>query len=240
MTNKISLGSFVNPIDLVISQIKDLISSGNVKPGEKLPPERKLAEQLGVSRSQIREAINKLQIHGIVKVQPQSGTVVTGIGRVAVQGLITNFLQLEKEDFESLVDTRILLEKESARLAALNRTDNDLIQLNKAVQVCENKLNQGEDAIEEDLLIHLKIAESSKNNVLKSIMSMIIPHIGNSYVELNFCDDEKNRKIVTEHRLIVDAIINQDPTKASDLMEAHFQDVKQFSRDIRIERDPSQ
>ena len=81
-----------HPDDLIIKQIRELISSGTIKPGEKLPPERKLAEHLGVSRGQIREAINKLQFYGIVKVQPQSGTIVTGIGIVALEGLITCLL----------------------------------------------------------------------------------------------------------------------------------------------------
>lgn len=87
-----------NPVDLIISQIRDLISSGANNPGEKLPPERKLAEHLGVSRSQVREAINKLQFYGIVKVQPQSGTTVNGLGITALEGLITDILELEKVD----------------------------------------------------------------------------------------------------------------------------------------------
>ena len=111
-----------NPVDLIISQIRDLIGSGKIKPGEKLPPERKLAEHFGVSRNHVREAIRQLQIYGIVKVLPQSGTVINGIGIVALEGLITNVLKIENSDFKSLVDTRILLEQESARSAAMNRT----------------------------------------------------------------------------------------------------------------------
>jgi len=118
-----------NPVDLIITQIKDLISSGTIKPGEKLPPERKLAEHFGVSRGQVREAITKLQLYGIVKVQPQSGTTVNGIGIVALEGLITDILELEQSDFKSLVETRILLETEAARLAAVNCTADDLVQM---------------------------------------------------------------------------------------------------------------
>jgi len=121
MLEKLNKIQVDNPVDLIISQIRDLISSGRIKPGEKLPPERKLAEHFGVSRNQVREAINKLQIYGIVKVQPQSGTTVTGIGIVALEGLITDILKIEKSDFKSLVDTRTLLEKEAARLAGSQR-----------------------------------------------------------------------------------------------------------------------
>ena len=101
--NKIVL---TDPVDLIIGQIKGLISSGAVKPGEKLPPERKLAAHLGVSRNQVREAINKLQIYSIVKVRPQSGTTVTGIGLIALEGLLSNILEIEKPDLKSLIETR--------------------------------------------------------------------------------------------------------------------------------------
>jgi len=232
MTDNLKVLSLNNPVDLIISQIKEMIATGIVKPGERLPPERKLAEKFGSSRSQIREAIYKLQFYGIVKVQPQSGTVVTGIGDAASKGLITDFLKVEKSDFKSLVSTRILLEKEATRLAALNRTENDIIDLKKTLFDCEMKLIKSGKAIEEDLLIHLKIAESSKNNVLKSLMTLIIRNIGSSYMELKVCDEEKNQKLIMEHRLIVDNIIARKPDEAVIAMENHLQDVKNFSNNI--------
>lgn len=219
-----------NPVELIISQIRDLISTGAVKPGEKLPPERKLAEHLGVSRSQVREAINKLQFYGIVKVQPQSGTVVTGIGIVALEGLISDLLKIENVDFRSLVDTRILLEKEAARLAAIHRSKDDLVELSKALNLYEEKINQNETAIEEDLLFHIKIAEASKNSVLKSLMMIITPDIVKSFIKLKVCDENNNRKTIEEHRKILDTIANQEPASAVYAMDLHLEDISQFSK----------
>jgi len=221
--------NFVKPVDLVISRLREMITSGEVKPGEKLPPERKLAENYGASRAHVREAIYKLQYYGIVKVQPQSGTIVTGIGDAASKGLITDFLKIDKSDFTSLVETRTLLEKESARLAALNRTEEDILQLKNALEVCENKFQSAGIVIEEDLLIHLKIAEASKNNVLKSIMMLIIPNVGSSYKELDVYDEEKSQQLIKEHRLIVKHIIDQNPQDAVIAMENHLRDIKEFS-----------
>lgn len=218
-----------NPVDLIISQIRDLISSGRILPGEKLPPERKLAEHLGVSRSQVREAITKLQFYGIVKVQPQSGTTVTGIGIVALEGLITDILKLEKSDFKSLVDTRVLLEKEATRLAALNRTQDDIVQLTNALNDYEVKLSESGEAVGEDLLFHLKIAEASKNNVLKSLMMIITPDVVKSYIHLKVCNENKNQKTIQEHRDILNYIIDQDVVSASHSMELHLKDVIEFS-----------
>lgn len=218
-----------NPVDLIISQIKDLIVEGSLKPGEKLPPERKLAEHLGVSRSQVREAIFKLQLYGVVKVQPQSGTIVNGIGIVALESLISDILVLEKSDFKSLVDTRILLELEAARLAALNRTVDDLVDLSNALDLYEKKLLSKKAAIEEDLMFHIKIAEASKNNVLKSLMMIITPDILNNYTKYKVCNESNNLKTIEEHRIILEMIKKQDEDKAKNAMSAHLQDVKNLS-----------
>jgi len=225
--NKIQLD---NPVDLIISQIRDLITGGQIKPGEKLPPERKLAEHLGVSRSHVRAAISKLEFYGIVKVLPQSGTVVSGIGLVALEGLITDILKIENKDFKSLVETRVLLEKETARLAAIHRTEDDIAEIEKMLISYEEKLMRGEDAVEEDLMIHLKIAESGNNSVLKTLMMIITPDIVKSFINLKVCNDANNSKTIKEHRLIFENIVNQKPEEASKAMDLHLQDVVEFSQ----------
>ncbi len=225
--NKIQLE---NPVDLIISQIRHLISSGHISPGEKLPPERKLAEHLGVSRGQVREAINKLQFYGILKVIPQSGTIVAGLGITAIEGLITDILKIEQADFKSLVDTRVLLEKEAARLAAIRRTPDDLVELNTALNHYETKLKRGEQAVEEDLLFHIKIAEASKNSVLKSLMLIITPDIVKSFINLKVCDEGKNRKTIDEHRNILKQISDQNSQGAFNAMDHHLQDIIGFSK----------
>ncbi len=221
-----------NPVDIIIAQIRDLISSGTVKPGDKLPPERKLAEYLGVSRGQIREAINKLQFYGIVKVLPQSGTVVTGLGIAALEGLITDILKIEQTDFKSLVDTRVLLEKEAARLAAIHRTPDDLVEMYNALDLYETKLRQHGQAIEEDLLYHIKIAEASNNSVLKSLIMIITPDIVSNFTNLKVCDEGNNLETIEQHRNILDKIAAQKPEEAVLAMDLHLQEIIEFSKNF--------
>ncbi len=217
------------PVDLIIEQIRELIISGSLKPGSKLPPERKLAEHLEVSRGQVREAISKLEVYGIVKVQPQSGTTVNGIGIVALEGLLTDILRIEKADFKSLVDTRVLLEKEAARLAAINRTDDNMLQMSSALDDYEKKLSENPLALEEDLLFHLKIAEASKNIVLRSMMMIITPDILKSYTNLKVCTVATNKKTIEEHRTILEMIYERNPEEAMVSMGLHLDDVRKFS-----------
>ena len=111
-----------SPVDIIIRQIRDLIASGQLKPGDRLPSERLLSERLGVGRTQLRDALRKMEFYGILKTRPQSGTVVAGLGLPALQSLITDMLQLQGNDFKSLVESRIILERNIVQLAALNRT----------------------------------------------------------------------------------------------------------------------
>lgn len=221
------------PVDKIISQIRGLITSGEINPGDKLPPERKLAEYFGVGRAHVRDAIKKLEFYGILKTLPQSGTVVSGIGIVALEGLITDVIQLEEHDFKSLVETRVLLEKQTAMLAAQKRTQDDIVQLTNALEAHESKVKQGLPAVEEDLLFHIKIAESGKNNVLKSLMMIITPDIVSNFNQLKVCNDDNVFKSVKDHETILGHIINQEPELAAKSMEHHLSDVLEFSKTMK-------
>lgn len=211
-----------NPVDLIVSQIRDLITSGYVKSGEKLPSERKLAEHLGVSRNHIREAIYKLQIYGIVKVLPQSGIVVSGLGLVAFESLISDFLKIENTDFSSLIDTNVLIEKETAKLAAINRTSDELGQLRNALDAYEEKLHLDKYAVDEYLLFHIKIAEAGKNSVLKSLMMIITPEVVKSIERFKVNSHLNNQKIIEEHRNILAMISARNPEGAIEAMQLHL------------------
>ncbi len=222
-----------SPVDKIIRQIRELITSGQLNPGDKLPPERKLAERLGVGRSNVRDAIKKLEFYGILRTLPQSGTIVAGMGITALEGLISDVLKIENIDFASLVETRVLLETESAKLAALRRTDQDIRDINIALEAYAHKVKLGQQAVEEDLMFHLKIAKASKNNVLKSLMLIITPDIINNFIQLDICKDGRFYNALDEHKIILEHIIAQEPEKAATAMRVHLSDVVEYSQSLR-------
>ncbi len=221
------------PVDKIIKQIRSLITSGQLEPGDRLPPERKLAERLGVGRTHVRDAIRKLEFYGILKTLPQSGTIVAGIGIAALEGLISDVLKLENNDFASLVETRVMLETNASSLAALRRTPEDIINIQKASEAYAEKVLKGQQAIEEDLMFHLKIAEASKNTVLKSLMLIIIPDIISSFIKLDICKEGHFNKVLGEHDEIVKYIVNQEPELASQAMRQHLSDVLSYSNNLK-------
>lgn len=222
-----------SPADKISRQIRSLISSGQLKPGDRLPPERKLAERMGVGRTHVREALQKLEIYGILKTLPQSGTIVAGLGTIALEGLISDVLKIENTDFASLIETRVILETHAARLAAQRRTPEDLINIQKALTAYEAKVRQGEQGVEEDLMFHLKIAEASKNSVLKSLMLIITPDIIHNFIQLDICKDGRFVEALDEHQLIVEHITRQEAEKAAEAMRSHLQDVLEYSYTLK-------
>ncbi len=219
--------------DKIIKQIRSLITSGQLKPGDRLPPERKLAEKFGVGRTPVRDAIRKLEFYGILKTLPQSGTIVAGIGITALEGLISDVIKLENSDFAALVETRVLLETHSAYLAATRRTSDDIVMIQTALDAYAHKVDSGYPAVEEDLMFHLKIAESSKNTVLKSLMLIITPDIINNFIKLEICEDGRFNKSLEEHKIILRHITNQEAELASNAMQEHLKDVLEYSNSLR-------
>ena len=185
--------------NLIIKGIRDLINYKNLEPGDKLPSERMLSEKFEVSRSNVRESIHTLEHYGLLKSRPQSGTFIANIGVTALNGMIEDILRLDEPNFKSLVETRILLELKTARLAALRRTEDDLEQIEEALQAYKDKVVNGEDAVQEDLLFHLAIAKASGNSTMNTFMLIITPEIITNFQKHHVCDAGLSQRGITDH-----------------------------------------
>ncbi|MEP2059408.1 FadR/GntR family transcriptional regulator [Maribacter litoralis] len=216
----------------IILQLRDLMNNKNLEPGDKLPSERTLSEKFGVSRSSVREAIQKLEFYGILISKPQSGTFVAEIGQVAMNGMVNDILRLDEPDFKSLVETRILLELKTVRLAARRRTDDDLELMKNALDAYKVKVENGEDAVQEDLLFHLAIAKASGNSTMNTFMLIITPEILTNFEEYHVCDKDMAFKGIQEHQDIFNAIKEQNPQLAKEKMKVHFKNLYQYCYNI--------
>ncbi len=216
----------------IISKLRDLINYKNLEPGDKLPSERMLSEKFEVSRSNVREVIQKLEFFGILKSRPQSGTFIADIGQIAMSGMMDDILRLEDPDFKSLVETRILLELKTVRLASLRRTEEDLEKMRQALDAYKEKVLNGQDAVEEDLLFHLAIAQASKNSTMNTFMLIITPEIITNFEKYHVCDANLSFKGIQEHEDIYNAIKEQDPKKAKEKMKTHFKILYQYCYNV--------
>ena len=217
----------------IIGKIRDLINFKNLEPGDKLPAERTLSEKFEVTRSNVRDAIQKLEFYGLLKSIPQSGTFVANIGVIAMNGMIDDILRLESSDFKSLVETRILLELKTVRLASLRRTEEDLENIKIALDAYKQKALLGEDAVQEDLLFHLAIAKASGNSTINMFMLTITPQIIIDFGKYHVCNIDQAVVGIQEHNDIYDAIKKQDPVLAKQKMKDHFKILYQYCYKVK-------
>lgn len=217
------------PVDKVIKYIQEAITNKEYLPGDRLPAERKLSEILGVGRPHIRKAIQKLEMYGIVRTMPQSGTFIAAFSKEQMENMVSETLKVSKYDFYSLVYVRVLLEIEVCKLAAKNRTEEDLKAIEEAVNTWENNSDE-KNRVSNDFAIHKAIARSSHNPVLSSLLSIVTPDIMKYYHRFQFCISPE-RMVITEHREFLEKIRQRDVDGMKELVLRHLHNLILFARE---------
>lgn len=215
------------PADLIMRQIRNLLTSGALKAGDRLPPERELAAQLGVGRGHVREALRKLEFYGVLQTFPQSGTFVASLGTGALERLISNLLDLDRDDIQALTETRGILELHSAQLAAHRASKADIADIEKALDAFRAEVEAGRPAVEEDLLFHLAIAKSTGNPVMASLIGLMTPDIIRLHQVSRVCEQGRAKQALQEHVRIFRAIADHDPKTATRAMSEHVRLIKE-------------
>jgi GntR family transcriptional repressor for pyruvate dehydrogenase complex len=213
----------------VVDQLQDLIVSERLQPGDRLLPERELAQRFGVSRTAVRDAIRVLSERGLVDVRPGAGTfVVREISDTVVESMGLLF-QIEKSSHEALHEVREILEVEMAGIAAERATEADLEKIERAFEEMQSNIHDLAYFIEADLAFHLAIAEATHNKMFLLLLNPIIDML-----------QESRRMIVTvpggpiraleHHHQVVDGIRRKEKAKAREAMSQHMQ---QIAEDIK-------
>ena len=219
---------YVKNEEVVISKIKEMISNGILKPGDRLPAERKMALDFGVGRAQVREALHKLEFYGIIKTLPQSGSVINGLDINTLDGLIGDVLNLQDYDFYSLVESRFILEVNTIRLCAERWNNEDIKNLEKAHENLVQNFDTP-DRVSHDFAFHRAIAEASHNPVFKAMLMIIIPDILSVYQKDRIC--APNPLVISEHEEMLNAIKDRDADRAAAIMAKHLQGVVDFAKE---------
>ena len=218
-------------VEVVINHISSLLNSGRLFPGDRLPAERKLSEQLGVSRIHVRTAFQKLEFYGIVKTYPQSGTVIAEHNVQVLEGMIRDLLKIDGFDFYSLVYVRVLLEVEAIRLSAKMRTEDDIARMKAACD--EFKLHADSDRrVEKDFAFHQAVVHGAHNPVISSLLLVITPDVLTYYLKYQVCSTP-NEDVIKEHCRMLECIINQDQDGAERCVREHLASIMEFADSVK-------
>lgn len=221
-----------NLVEMVSETLKENILAGKLKDGDLLPTQETLAQQFGVSRTVMREALNKLSSLGLVESHQGRGTFVRSPNLRTVMEPVLSSLLLDETSTCELLEARYYLERIIVRLAAKQVNDQQLKILREIVDRMERDFGNGsiEAFAEDDLAFHLKLAEMSKNSILKQIIEVIREMLFQFLENFNRVPGAAERAIAY-HRRIYEAVAQKDPDKAESEMQQHIRDVMKTLRE---------
>ncbi len=198
-----------------------------LKPGDKLPSERELAEMLQVSRSSIRDAIRSLELMGLVEPRQGAGTIVRGLSAESLLNPFANALKHRQELVSELLDFRKMLEPPLAARAAMHAAPDEISEMEEILRRQEEKLSNGEAAIAEDAEFHYNIALASGNSVVLKLIDMVMDLLRDTR-ERSLQLEGRPQKSLAGHRRILAAIKRHDAEAAEAAMRRHIEDIEEI------------
>ena len=205
--------------EICVQEILTKILSGGLKPGDRLPPERELAEAMGISRSSVNHGIMELETMGFLTITPRRGTIVNDYRRHPTpQSLAAvmrySSVQMEEALFSDLMDTRLLIEVESARLACTNIYDTTVEKMRKLV---EELTQEPEDPTEILYRFHYLLTAASGNSVYSMIyrgFETVLCTLIRQHYSMRSQDIKESARL---HGELLDAIIRKDEKASQEL-----------------------
>jgi len=209
--------------EVFITRFEELILTGKISIGQKLPPERELAFQLGVSRPVVHEGLVELAAKGLVTMKPRIGTIVNDYrtqGSLTILNSLINYQSggLEAELLDSLLQTRILIEIETTRLASINRREKHLDEFRRILSMEEDASPEDIDTITElDFAFHHLIGLASGNLVYPLLINSFRPVYMN-FTSLFFTDPQVIPVTLDFHKKLVNAIAKNQEKQSVTIM----------------------
>ncbi|MGI9101730.1 MAG: FadR/GntR family transcriptional regulator [Terriglobales bacterium] len=196
-----------------------------MQPGDVLPAERELAQQFGVSRSSIRDAIRSLETMGLLEPRQGMGTVVKEVSADSLVGTLTSVLLQKRKVVHELLDVRQILEPALTARAAEHITSEQLKVLEELLERQGEKIRGGELAMEEDSEFHSLIAAAARNTVILQVLDVLMGVLRETR-ERSLQSKGRLQKSFAGHRRILAALKRHDARAAEAAMRRHLQEIE--------------
>jgi GntR family transcriptional repressor for pyruvate dehydrogenase complex len=214
----------------IVQQVEESIRKGAMKPGDQLPPERELAQQFGVSRTAVREAVKALREKGHVEAYPGRGTFITDGTSHAIKQSLDRMIRIaQPEGSGFLAEVREILEPEIASLAAVRADAQDIAAMREPIAVMDEARKDSDAFIEGDLDFHLALAEAAANPLILSLIDSIVGLLREQRMRIFLVEGGPERGQY-HHKRILEAIEHHDPVGAREAMKAHLRQVRKDSQ----------
>ena len=213
--------------EAISEQIKDLIYTGQLNPGDRLPGERELAALFKTGRMVVRESLRMLEQSGFIYIKSgyKGGAFVKHVGSDVMTGSIVDLAKLGRISLEQLTEARIEIESAIVGLAAKRMDEQDFEQLWKNIEYSEQMIAQGKMLREGNISFHLLLARGTRNYLLEVIIESVM-NVVDSLAEQLKPGIRYSAKILDTHKAIYEALRRKDVESARKLMRGHLVDVR--------------
>jgi GntR family transcriptional repressor for pyruvate dehydrogenase complex len=223
----------------IVRQVKQLIADGKLKSGDRLPPERDLAEKFMVSRTSVREALRALQSRGLVDIRAGEGAFIRNISVDALIEPLALVILPHREVVGELFEARRLLEPAIAALAARRATRDELNEMERILDEQAKEVAQGRTGMAQDTALHAAIADSAHNRAITRIVNTLMDLLTRSREESLHTPGRPTRSH-EDHRRVLEAIQRRDEVAAHRAMLDHLINVEKLVMGTHRESPPAQ
>ncbi len=216
--------------DEAIEQIKDMIVSGELRPGDRLPKENELAERLGLSRSSLREAVRALSLIRVLDVRQGDGTYVSSLEPAVLLEAMKFVLDLHRDDTVlQIMEVRRLIEPIATAMAAVRIPDAGVLEL-RALLASVSPMSLDEAFLKVDLEFHGRIAAYCGNNILCSMLDALSAPTTRARIWRGLTQENALERTLREHELICEALAAHRPDLAHAWATTHVLGVEEWLR----------
>ena len=223
--------------DHIARHIQNLIANGDLKVGDRLPPEPELGRQFGVSRIVIREAMAVLAGRGVLSIEPGRGTFVTALTSQDLSESFGLYVKASDVSVKNVAEIRQILEVAVAGLAAERATPEDVAEMERIILYMDSKMHTSDDVEEYlrgDVDFHNTLARATCNDILVALLHSLVGHFS-SHRRQTSDVLQGNTNTQKAHRAILECVKKGDKEGAADAMRDHLQDVMERHR-VALER----
>lgn len=228
-------------------QLEALIVEGTLSPGELLPPERKLGEMLGVSRTVVREAVRLLTARGLLEVRTGSGTYVRALGASIIHDSVDLLLRAKRLSAEQIYEVRRVLEITVAGLAAERASREEIAALESEVAPLQQSNAPASEYAQHDFKFHIGLAESTHNALFLALVNSVSAVTIRTMQQMYAVDYQKTpppwRVTLVEHSAVLERIRRRDAEGARRAMAEHMDQallrLKEVGRSIALDQAPT-
>jgi GntR family transcriptional regulator, transcriptional repressor for pyruvate dehydrogenase complex len=216
-------------------QLISYVVNGTWKPGDRIPPERELCQQLGIARTSLREALKAMELVGMLDSRVGDGTFVCPRSEFLSRPLLWAFTGTDHAELRDIMEARTLIEENLAGLAAERGSEEEIAAIERSVQMMRDCIDRRESILEADLYFHLAIASAAHNEVLRNAVQLL-RNLMRQWLYFKLLMPDVPQIVVKRHEAVLAAIRRRDAGAARAAMRQHLDETVRLVSQVMEQR----